>query len=225
MQQIEPGDVLPGLFHVWDLLTIQFEDRTALPGFRRRLIRFSDQQTVGLCQRQHHGAVPDREGGRDQALRRLRERRAQIVRSLVIGGKVAGEQRRFGWQRQIAASGEATDERNEEQEGAYKGRNRIAGNAEDLHGTESAVHKRTAGPQHNFQYDNSMPSTAKAFCTRLYSPTEAPPVVTRMSAPISRARSNRRDRIVEPVGDNPEVNDFGAFRAREHQVLTVYNVF
>jgi hypothetical protein len=27
--------------------------------------------------------------------------------------------------------------------------------------------------------------------------------------------SNRRDRIVEPVGDNPEVNDFGAFRARE----------
>jgi hypothetical protein len=29
----------------------------------------------------------------------------------------------------------------------------------------------------------------------------------------------------ETFGDNSEVNDFGAFRAREHQVLTVYNVF
>ena len=70
------------------------------------------------------------------------------------------------------------------------------------------------GRSANFQNDNSMPSAAKAFCTRSYSPTEAPPEITRMSAPNSRA-PDRRDRIIELVGDNPEVNDFSAFRARE----------
>ena len=57
------------------------------------------------------------------------------------------------------------------------------------------------------QNDRSSPSACQRRCTRSWSPTEAPPVVTRMSAPQSSRGADRRPRMcVERVAGDAEVD-------------------
>ena len=66
-----------------------------------------------------------------------------------------------------------------------------------------------------FQNESAMPSAANAFCTRSYSPTEAPPVVTRISAPDSRARRTLAIVSSSLSPTTPEIDDGCAFGAGE----------
>ena len=63
-------------------------------------------------------------------------RRAQVIGALVIGRQVAAEQGRLRDALDVRAAGEPPDQRHQEQEGADVGRDRIAGQAEHLHGAE-----------------------------------------------------------------------------------------
>ena len=67
------------------------------------------------------------------------------------------------------------------------------------------------------QNDSSRPSAARARCTRSCSPTEAPPVVTRTSAPQSRARRTAAD-VLDAIMRNAEVDHLApSLRAKRHQ--------
>ena len=71
-------------------------------------------------------------------------------RAFVVGWKVATKRGRFGWDSQIIAPAHAADQRHQKQKGTNISRNRIAGQAEDVHAAEPAVHQRTAGPHRDF---------------------------------------------------------------------------
>ena len=62
-----------------------------------------------------------------------------------------------------------------------------------------------------------MPSAANAFCTRSYSPTEAPPVVTRISASRSRARRTAAIVSVKRSPTTPRSLTVGAFLAHQRR--------
>src|SRR4029077_12374970 len=105
-------------------LTPQLNDTTATTGNRSGRISFSDQKAIGLGERHHHGTVLNGEGRRYFAVCSSRQRRPQIIRALVIGGKVTAKQCRFDWSGKIAAPAHAADERQQKQESADIGRYR-----------------------------------------------------------------------------------------------------
>ena len=133
------------------------------------------------------------------------KRRAQIVGALVVGRQIAAEQRRLrprldiGCGRTVCGSAAP---------GTGRRRHRTtpdcpAGRAHALRpdGRASSAGRAAAPPARTTDRGLRRPS---ARCTRSWSPTEAPPLVTRISAPASRARRTVGGDVLDLVAGNPE---------------------
>ena len=147
------------------------------------------------------------------------ERRAQVVGALVVGGQVAAEHRRFAARarrrRARQAGGSAAP-------GTGTRRHRTtpdcrAGRAPACAPSRPCIIGRP-GRSATRQNDRSSPSAASARCTRSCSPTEAPPVVTSISAPPVARAPHRRGDVLDAVRHDAEIDHLGAFAARQrHQ--------
>jgi len=93
---------------------LEFNDSAAASSARRRSVRLSDDKTIRPCERHHHRAVLDREGGGHLSGGAVAQAGAQIVLALVIGWKIAAEHRRFDRNRQVGAPAHAADQRDQE---------------------------------------------------------------------------------------------------------------
>ena len=76
-----------------------------------------------------------------------RKHGAHIIGALVVGRKIAPQNRRLGRRLDVAAAAQAPDQRHQEQHRADIGRDRISGQTEHMHGAEAAVHHRPARTQ------------------------------------------------------------------------------
>ena len=154
----------------------------------------------------------DRDGGRRAVAAKL-EPGPQVVLAQIVGGEIAAEPRGLEPVMDIAASRQRPDQRHQEQEAADIGRDRIAGQPDDAHGAETAVHHRLAGPHRDLpERHGDAFGFQRLLDEVVVSHRGAAGGDENVGAAVAGAADAQRGRL-DGVGRNAEIDGFGAFLA------------
>ena len=106
---------------------------------------------------------------------------------------------------EIGASAHAADQRHQEQERADIGRDRIAGQAEHVHGAEPAVHQRPAGPHRDLPERQIHALLGESLVHQIVIADRGAAGRHQNVGGSSRASSNRGDGRLQRVVDDAEI--------------------